>query len=269
MDAFAMHPYAERSSQSPLIAHPKSRSIGLGDYAKLVKTLTTAFEGTAQDGATLPIVYDEFGVQSTIPVRKTGVYSNLGTTVARDAVSEATQALYYRAALTVAYCQPNVVGMLMFHVSDEANGNAWQSGLYYADDTAKSSLAPVRSTILAAREGSLSACPGARAGAFLQSVNLPQKGVFTTEHTAWGGDLTCSAWCTYEARIERYPSGAPVATLKADAAPNVFVPITFPEQKLAAGTYRIAVRVWAYGKLGTALVRWGDPFTVEPPPPAG
>jgi hypothetical protein len=269
MDAFAMHPYAERSSQSPLLAHPKSKSIGLGVYPKLVKTLTAAFKGTAQDGATLPIVYDEFGVQSTIPVRKTGVYSNLGTPVARDAVSEATQALYYRAALTVAFCQPNVVGMLMFHVSDEANGNAWQSGLFYADDTPKSSLAPVRTTVLAARDGSLSGCSGARAGAFLESVNLPQKGVFTTEHTAWNGDVTCSAWCTFEARLEQFPSGAPVAKLKADGAPGVVAPFAFPEQKLAAGRYRLVVHVWAYGKRGTGLVRWGDPFTVEPPPPAG
>ena len=39
---------------------------------------------------------------------------------------------------------------------------------------------------------------------------------------------------------------------------------------LDPGTYRMVLRVWAYRRLGTALVRYGEPFTVAPaPPPAG
>ena len=175
MDAFAMHPYPEKSSLPPNIAHPKSTSIGFADYPKLVKTLREAFDGTAQPGSTLPIVYDEFGVQTKIPRSKAGIYSNLGTKVAQDAVSEATQADYYRQALTLAYCQPNVVGMLIFHITDESNGNAWQSGLFYADDTPKASLKAVRLAAEAAHDGRPSNCSGGTVPDLLQKVTLPQK----------------------------------------------------------------------------------------------
>ena len=90
-------------------------------------------------------------------------------------MSEATQADYYRQALTLAYCQPNVVGLLVFHVSDEANGNAWQSGLFYADDTPKASLKVVRAATEAAAKGTLSSCSSAKGPTFLDSVTLPRR----------------------------------------------------------------------------------------------
>jgi hypothetical protein len=266
MDAFAIHPYPENSAQPPSIAHPKSTTIGLADYSKLVKTLGQAFKGTAQQGTTLPIVYDEFGVQTTIPGSKTHDYTNLNTKVAKDAVSETKQADYYRQAITLAYCQPNVVGMMIFHVSDESDGNAWQSGLYYADDTPKSSLKAVRATVEAADAGTLSKCPGATSTSFLQTTTLPQTGHFAADNTSWGGDVTCTKWCTYEARIETFPEGVVVQRLKADGPPNTFVPVVFPAQPLDPGTYRMVMRVWAYGRIGTAIVRFGQPFTVDKPP---
>jgi len=57
--------------------------------------------------------------------------------------------------LQLAACQPNVVGLLFFHVSDEADLDRWQSGIYYADDTPKSDFPVVRSAALAARAGTL------------------------------------------------------------------------------------------------------------------
>src|SRR5205814_2402985 len=47
-------------------------------------------------------------------------------------------------AIELASCQPTVEALLLFHVSDELDLAAWQSGVYYADDTPKSSLTPVR-----------------------------------------------------------------------------------------------------------------------------
>jgi hypothetical protein len=273
MDTFAIHPYPESSKIPPTFAHPKSKNIGLADYTKLTQSLGQAFNGTAQPGSTLPIVYDEFGVQSTIPAAEHGAYTNLKSQKARDAVSEAVQAKYYREALTMAYCQPNVAGMLLFHVQDESNANAWQSGLFYANGKPKSSLAAVRSAAEAARDGSLSSCAGARKGAFLDTVTIPTKASFTTDNTSWGGDLTCKVWCTYAAQIERFPSGEPVLTMQADGPPDHFTPVVFREQTLKPGTYRMVVRVWAYKRIGTAVVRYGPAFKVQapppPPPPAG
>ena len=155
MDMFALHPYLETSKLAPTFSHPLSRVIALNDYGKLVALLGEAFDGTAQRGTTLPILYDEFGVQSRIVPAKARLYTNGTTRVAGDAVSEAIQAAFYREALELAACQPTVVGLLLFHVSDESDLRAWQSGLYYSDDTPKSSLAPVRDAAEAARANTL------------------------------------------------------------------------------------------------------------------
>ena len=61
-----------------------------------------------------------------------------------------TDTAYYTRpiALRLAACQKNVVGLLFFHVTDEADLDRWQSGVYYADDTPKSSLPAVRAARL-------------------------------------------------------------------------------------------------------------------------
>jgi hypothetical protein len=155
MDVLAFHPYLETSKLPPTFSHPRGKFIALNDYSKLVYVLGQAFGGTAQPGATLPILYDEFGVQSRIVPAKAHLYSHWAAPVARDVVPEATQAAYYREALALTACQPTVVGMLLFHVSDESDLRAWQSGLYYSDDTPKSSLEPVREATEAARTDTL------------------------------------------------------------------------------------------------------------------
>jgi hypothetical protein len=155
MDWFAIHPYPEHASIPPTFAHPRSSAISLADYGKLVRLLGQAFDGTRQRGSTLPIVYDEFGVQTKQPDDKRLMYANQDLPSAVDAVDEATQGRYYRQALELATCQPNVVGLLFFHVSDEADLDRWQSGVYYADDTPKADFSVVRSAALAARGGTL------------------------------------------------------------------------------------------------------------------
>ncbi len=263
MDAFAIHPYLEKSSLPPTFAHPNSKSIGFADYGKLVKTLGQAFNGTAQPGSALPIVYDEFGVQSKIPAAKARVYTNLNTPPARDAVSEATQAAYYKQALQMSYCQPNVVGMLIFHVSDESNGNAWQSGLFYADDTPKSSLAAVRATAEAAANGTLANCPAMIA---VRQILAPSDELYSTDNTTWHLALTCGNWCSYVARIETVPGGTPALEVRGDLPPDQDTMIAFPTQELPVGTYRYAIRIYAYGKIGTTVLRASKPFKVQQPP---
>jgi hypothetical protein len=158
MDTLAIHPYGESSRTPPTMLHPKSTTISIADYPKLVKLLKQAFGGTAQRGASLPILYGEYGVQTVIPADKLGAYTNLGIPTAVDAVSEQMQAAYYRRAVQLAYCQKTVVGFLFFHVSDEPDLDRWQSGLFYADDTPKSDLVPVRQIAQAAQQGTLT-CP--------------------------------------------------------------------------------------------------------------
>jgi len=270
MDAFAFHPYPEYARIAPNFAHPRSKNLGMADYSKLVQTLAKAFKGTAQPGATLPIIYDEFGTQSTIPPTKASEYTNLRNPTARDTVSEATQAAYYRQALELAYCQPNVMGLLFFHIEDERNAIAWQSGLYYADGTEKSSLDPVRTAIFHARDGDLTHCASASGPVALKSIVFPEEKKFPLTHREWLVKLTCVAKCNYVAKLEKYPTGDQVVRTEGDLEPNTptDVLLRLSGQTLALEQdYRIVVRAWQWRRIGTTVLRPGPLFSAEAPTP--
>ena len=75
MDALAIHPYPENSMTPPTLTHPNSTPIGIADYSKLTGLLGTAFDGTAQPGSTLPILYAEYGIETQIPAAKASLYT--------------------------------------------------------------------------------------------------------------------------------------------------------------------------------------------------
>jgi hypothetical protein len=141
MDALAIHPYGENARIPPSFTHPRSRSIGIADYDKLVRLLGEAFDGTAQEGKKLPIVYGEYGVETAVPADKVGAYTG------RELISTAAaavQASDYAEAIHLASCQPTVEMLLFFHVLDETRLEGLQTGVRYADGSAKPSLAAVR-----------------------------------------------------------------------------------------------------------------------------
>src|SRR5215208_1547456 len=176
MDGLATHPYGDNSSQAPSAsAHPRNTSVGLADYLKLVGMLTQAFAGTAQLGSTLPLLYDEYGVESTLPADKAPLYTGIEPTGTRP-VDPLTHAIYYREAIQLAFCQPNVRGLLLFHTIDEPDLNRWQSGLYYADSTPKGSLPSVRKAVSDSRRGVIATCPGLTLTPKLVSVVWPTGG---------------------------------------------------------------------------------------------
>jgi hypothetical protein len=154
MDGLSFHPYGESSSTPPTFVHASGTSLGLGDYDKLVELLGTAFDGTPQAGSTLPILYDEYGIDSQIPDGKRRFYGGREPATTRP-VSEGVQAAYYRQALQLAACQPTVRGFLIFHVTDETDYNRWQSGVYYADGTPKSSRSFVKQAMAEIRAGAI------------------------------------------------------------------------------------------------------------------
>jgi hypothetical protein len=152
MDGFVHHPYAESSAVPLDRPHPRTRTIGLADDDKLVGLLGEAFDGTAQQGSDLPLLYGEIGVETAIPAAKQALYE--GVEVA-PTTTEAAQAAAYRRALELALCQPNVIGVLFFHLLDEPQLEGWQSGVRYAGGTPKSSHDAVADAARAARDGSL------------------------------------------------------------------------------------------------------------------
>lgn len=151
MDWLAFHPYGEHSSQPPEFRrHPRSKTIGLNDYGKLVKALRQAFDGTRQRGATLPILYAEYGIEAAVPFERADAYTGREHTTTRP-VSELTQGNFYRRALALARCQPTVKGFLLFLLTDEPALDRWQSGLLYPDDSPKTSFAAVRDAVTSVR----------------------------------------------------------------------------------------------------------------------
>ncbi len=262
MDMFAIHPYLIPSRIPPSFAHPSTTTIGIADYPKLVALLTGAFAGTAQNGAMLPIIYDEFGYQSLIPAGKRSLYVNLASAAARDAITEPRQALYYRQAIALAQCQPNVAGMLIFHITDERDAKAWQSGVYYPDESAKTSMDGVRLGALAAQDGTFAICPAPKTASSLDRVAFHQPlaaaGPFQV-------DLTCSRTCTYETRLLDLQTGEPATLIDGEGTGDQTVSI--PAETLAPGSYEYELRAFTSGKPGTAVTRTSRPFTIEPPPP--
>ena len=152
MDGYVHHPYPE-SSRVPIdLPHPRTTTIGLADYDKLVALLGKAFDGTAQEGSEMPILYGEIGIETGAPPEKRPLYTGSEIVPTVDPVE---QARIYRQALQLAACQPTVAVVLLFHFRDEPALEGWQSGVRYVDGAPKPSLAPVRESLLAAADGKL------------------------------------------------------------------------------------------------------------------
>ena len=148
MDAFSMHVYGESSRVPPTKAHPGSTTIGIADYYRLEALLRHAL------GRITPIVYGEYGVNTTIPAAERTTYT--GEQVAsKKPVDARTQARFYSKAIRLAACQPLVEMLLFFHVTDEPQLEHFQTGMYYADGRAKPGLAEVAHTADSAAAGTL------------------------------------------------------------------------------------------------------------------
>ena len=201
MDALAIHPYPENSSIPPTFAHPNTTTIGIADYTKLVGLLGTAFDGTGQPGSTLPILYAEYGIETQIPAAKASLYTGAEAATIKP-VPEATQAAYYKQAIAMSFCQPNVMGILIFHAFDESALDRFQSGLYYADGTPKSSLAAVRDAVRQARGGVIAKCPELELTPQVK-VTYPRIRAVAAGTAAIA--VTCDIDCNVYARLERLP----------------------------------------------------------------
>jgi hypothetical protein len=256
MDALAIHPYPETSSIGPDFPHPNSSSIGLADYDKLVAILGQAFDGTSQRGSALPILYEEFGIETTVPADKSTLYNGAEPSTTKP-VDVATQAAFYRRAIQLAFCQKTVLGILLFHVVDEASLPAWQSGLYYVDGQPKESMAPVRDAALESRRGVISRCDGLELTPKVAAVYPP---VERLKSSSFSVSLTCSIDCAYRVRLERISTGRVVQGYAGSAIGRTAKLVRFVRTRpLSADTYRFTLQA-------TATVNAGAPFVTASRP---
>jgi hypothetical protein len=240
MDGFAFHPYPDNSSVSPDLPHPRSTSIGLADYGKLVSLLGTAFDGTAQQGSSLPILYDEFGIEAEIPAGKASLYTGTEPTTTKP-VDEYRQAAAYDLGLRLAFCQPTVAGVLLFHSQDESALLSWQSGVYYADGTPKSSLPAVRDSLDRTRGGSIARCDGLALDVRLTNVRFPGPKEFTsgTRDT----HFRCTLDCRWELKATRTTNGAVAATVRGYARYGRTSVASLTGRRLGAAPLRLQLTV--------------------------
>jgi hypothetical protein len=250
MDVYVQHVYEDNSSSPPSTQHAKTTTVSVADYAKLVKLLGAAFDGTGQPGSTLPILYGEFGVESQIPAAKASLYTGTEPATTKP-VDEATQALYYSQAVQLAFCQPNVMGLFLFHAVDETLLAGWQSGVYYVDGKPKPSRDVVRTAAVASRRGIVARCPG-----LALRVKASVARIATTHF-----HVTCNIDCTYTARLVRVNGGATAATVRGRVTGGVPGGILFPKQR--PGIYRIKVTLVAPVNPGPPSGLTGQPFRLS------
>jgi hypothetical protein len=261
MDQFAIHPYGDHSSQSPRdSAHPNTTTIGLADYGKLVALLGEAFDGTAQPGSTMPILYGEFGIESQIPAAKTSLYDGTEPATTRP-VDEATQAAYYREAIATAFCQPTVRGILIFHVFDEPGRPAWQSGVFYADGSAKSSLRGVAAAAGESRRGIVAQCEGLQLRPRVLGFSGPKGTIASGRAIAFR--IQCDIDCAYTARLERIGGRPLILENRGRVVGAKPTRIAFPPRRLATARYRITVELIAPVNPGMPRKVSGRPFTIS------
>ena len=259
MDGLAFHPYADSSGQSPDTPHPSSTTIGLGDYDRLLRNLGLAFDGTAQPGTTLPIVYDEFGVESRIPKGTEKAYTGSEPATTKP-VDETTQGAYYQQALQLAFCQPSVTGIFFFHTQDEPTLPNWQSGVYYADGTPKSSLYAVRDALERTRGGSIARCDGLGLDVAATKVRFPTQGELRKGPREIR--FTCTLDCVWEVRVSS--AGTNDTRLRLTGVGRAGTPVvtSLKGRKLGTGSVRFSITLTHPVNPGVPQTRQSVPLSL-------
>ncbi len=251
MDGFAFHPYGTNSSAAVDLPPADPDHLALIDQDKLVRLLGKAFDGTGQIGSGLPILYDEYGIESVIPPEQALLYTGKEPATTRP-VPEPAQAAAYSQALKLAYCQSNVAGVLLFHSQDEPGLAGWQSGLSYPDGAPKASLEPVRATMDAIASGALGKCA------------LAIKPVVAFAPAARRISLRCNRDCVYRARLLRLPAGSVTAWKNGRLAGGKRLSFVLGA-RVARGQYKLSVTFVHATRPGTVVVRASAQFSVRSP----
>ena len=166
MDGFDFHPYPVPQNQPFVQGYADPKEASVTNLARLYQAFYDGFNGTPQKtigqqaGGGLRVSLNETGIQTDSAGRAAYLGTEVSATSAGGVVggfaTEDYQASWYKQMLDVLSCDPNVAFVNIFHLIDEPALSGWQSGLFYADETAKKSAQTVQNWI--AQTGG--ACPG-------------------------------------------------------------------------------------------------------------
>jgi hypothetical protein len=234
----------------------------IDNYEQLVALLGKAFSGTAQKGATLPILVDGVAVATTIPAEKVGAYPSPPGPV--PGVSEKTQQKAYEQVLRSAVCMPNVSGVVLNRLVDRAGTSEQagdQSGLYYADGSAKTSAGAVAAAAALAGRGALETCPGFRARVAAKTLVFP---LVLSNQSRTSVVLACTRDCSYLVTLER-ADGKPLKARRGALRAGVNARLRLPAgSALRSGDgYRLRVRLVASNNPGPIRKYTSPPLSLE------
>ena len=189
LDTVGHNPYPSSNAERPWTRHPGSKTIGEGDYQRLMDVLAEAFGGTAQPlpgQGRVRIWYMEQGFQTTIDPAKASLYQGTETDrhalppwIARAVAGASAgpapdQATQLTDALELAHCQPAVGAFFNFELADETRLAGWQSGLLWADLTAKPSYSVFKAAVRSVASGRVD-CSRFEEGGVGFSTKTPSK----------------------------------------------------------------------------------------------
>ncbi len=152
MDELAFHPYPSTSGDSITTGYVWPNA-GMANLDRIKQAVWDAFHGTAQTpfaergkryAKPLTFDLDEVGWQVGILPALAALYSGAENGPTTD---EATQAQIYGDLIKQAACDPTVRLLSFFHLTDEFDLKAWQSGLMRADGSRRPSYDSVKAMI--------------------------------------------------------------------------------------------------------------------------
>jgi D-glucuronyl C5-epimerase C-terminus len=229
---------------------PEAGVWGTGDLVNLESALAKAL------GAAPPVLVEAVATSTTVPSSELGSYTG-GTPPTEGAVSPATQAAAYAAAIGAASCSPNVSGVLLDRLVDYGAAPEPATGLFYASGHPKPSAVAVKKAIRAVGRGAV-VCPGLARRVTATTLTFPQQLSGSSASVA----LACNRDCLYLVTLDR-ANGQPVVasngTLKGgDAAKS----ITLPKRRLRPDGYRLDVRLVSRVNPGAVTRRLSTLLTV-------
>ena len=159
MDAFAYHPYMERSDLPPTFRHVRWEDADDRRLRKARLGAEACVRGHGPEGRDAADRLRRVRGRGEDPGPSTRRSTAAGEPPTTRPVSEATQATYYVQAMHLAACQPTVRAFMVFRLIDSEFLESFQSGVYYADrQTPKSSLPVVAASARKYRARAIAGC---------------------------------------------------------------------------------------------------------------
>jgi D-glucuronyl C5-epimerase C-terminus len=209
---------------------PGSGKWAAGDVSRIESVLAKSL------GTELPVLLEPPATPSTIPSSELGAYTG-GAPPSDGAVPPSTQASMYGSAVGAASCSPSVAGVLLPRLVDDGATPQPATGIYYASGDPKPAAAAVKSALASAVRGAV-VCPGTSAKVTPTTLAFPQD-----LSSPVSVSLGCDRDCLYLVTLDR-ADGRPVAASRGSLPGGATAQsVVLPQRKLAAGRYRLDVRL--------------------------